>query len=373
MAPRKINGHWYADFWFHAPGGERQRVRKRAPINTEVAARQLERAWVKEQFEGAPLGEMKVVEAPTLEQYAPVFMTSSVGNKRNSFKDKESIFRLHLLPRWGNRRIDGITVNDLDTYKTEYTLPAPEGGRGLSKKTVNNHLIVINALLKKAFDDGVVPRRVKAKLFKLRSVRDTEFRFLSFDERDRLLDAAQKDPDDFEWYVMTLVGVFTGMRIGELQALRWAWVDLPAGRLVVRERYHKGVFDTPKSGSNREIPLHPRVVAALKALRHMRGPLVFCDPSGEVRKWSAATWALKRIARRAGLADWDSLGWHELRHTFASHLVMKGAPLKAVQELLGHATIELTLRYSHLSPEVKRDCVLLLGSGEPAGMGSSGG
>jgi len=62
-------------------------------------------------------------------------------------------------------------------------------------------------------------------------------------------------------------------------------------------------------------------------------------------------------SKRAGIRR---IGWHALRHTFASHLVMRGAPIKAVQELLGHATIEMTMRYSHLSPDVRRDAVALL-------------
>jgi len=64
-----------------------------------------------------------------------------------------------------------------------------------------------------------------------------------------------------------------------------------------------------------------------------------------------------RACKRAGLRR---IGWHVCRHTFASHLVMRGAPIKAVQELMGHSTMEMTMRYSHLSPDVRRDAVGLL-------------
>lgn len=362
MPPRKIRGSWHADFWFDYPDGRRERIRKKAPLNTEASARDFERVWVKNALIGNPAAQTIVEKGvPTLEAYVPRFMTSSVGNKRNSYKDKETIFRLHLLPRFGARRLDEITVDDIDAFKADYT-----GELGFEKKTVNNHLIVLNALLKKAFDDGVVPKRVRGKLFKVRAVKDTEFKFLTFDEKARLLQAGRKDPADYEWYCMILCALQTGMRIGELLALKWSSVDLIAGRLVVRERFHKGILDTPKSGQNREIPLEPGLVSALRALKHLRGQWVFCDERGEPHKWAKATWGLQRVARRAGLEGWDRLGFHELRHTFASHLVMKGAPLKAVQELLGHATIELTLRYAHLSPEVKKECIMLL-SDAPSG------
>ena len=66
---------------------------------------------------------------------------------------------------------------------------------------------------------------------------------------------------------------------------------------------------------------------------------------------------LWRACRKAGLRQ---IGWHVLRHTYASHLAMRGAPLKAIQELLGHATIEMTMRYAHLSPGARRDSARLL-------------
>lgn len=72
-------------------------------------------------------------------------------------------------------------------------------------------------------------------------------------------------------------------------------------------------------------------------------------------------WPLKRALKNAGLRH---IGWHALRHSFASHLVMRGAPIKSVQELLGHSSIEMTMRYAHLSPDVGRDAVKLLDARE---------
>jgi site-specific recombinase XerD len=113
----------------------------------------------------------------------------------------------------------------------------------------------------------------------------------------------------------------------------------------------------PKSGKPREIPLGEEVKAALKAHRHLRGPLVFCDLDRHVLTEGETRHPLWRACRRAGLRQ---ITWHVLRHSFASHLVMRNAPIKAVQELLGHATILMTMRYAHLAPEVARETVRLL-------------
>jgi site-specific recombinase XerD len=105
------------------------------------------------------------------------------------------------------------------------------------------------------------------------------------------------------------------------------------------------------------VPLGDEVLAALKKHRHLRGELVFCAIDGRMLGKNKCKHPLWRACKRAGLRR---IGWHVLRHTFASHLVMRGVPLKAVQELMGHATVEMTMRYAHLSPNVPRDAVRCL-------------
>lgn len=178
-------------------------------------------------------------------------------------------------------------------------------------------------------------------------------KLLDFEEADRLVAGAEEG----EWRTMILLGLRTGLRQGELLALRWQDVDLVAGRVLVRQNVVRGHIGTPKSGKGREVPLGDEVRATLKAHRHLRGQYVFCNGNGVMWTKGEAKGPLWKACRKAGLR---TISWHVLRHTFASHLVMRGAPLKAVQELLGHSTIQMTMRYAHLGPEIVRDAVKLL-------------
>ena len=113
----------------------------------------------------------------------------------------------------------------------------------------------------------------------------------------------------------------------------------------------------PKGGRSRCLPMTQRLTAALKAARHLRSDRVSCLPDGSPFTCDRVIKAIRGAQRVAGLGE---AGVHVLRHTFCSHLAMKGAPARAIQELAGHADLSTTQRYLHLSPAATEDAIRLL-------------
>jgi integrase len=295
-------------------------------------------------------------EAPKVREFVETYLDASrLQNKPSSVEAKEWTLRRHLVPAIGDLRLDQVTYAVIEDLKIELARKPARNKlettepQTLSAKSINNYLTILRRMLviaRKRGLIGVVPEIDWLK------VPPQEFDFLDFEETKRLLAKV-----DAEWHTMVLVALRTGMRMGELIALRWQDVDLVAGKITVRQNAVKGKIGTPKSGKEREIPLSNETIAALKSYRHLKGPLVFCTSEGRMLKYTELRHPLWRACKRAGLRP---IQWHACRHTFASHLVMRGVPLKAVQELLGHSTIQMTMRYAHLGPEVTRDAVNLL-------------
>ncbi|MEM9459498.1 MAG: site-specific integrase [Myxococcota bacterium] len=191
------------------------------------------------------------------------------------------------------------------------------------------------------------------------------FDFLDFDEARRLVKAAGHAPDP--WCAMIPTTLWSGLRLGELRALRWDDVDLVAARLHVRHAADdKNTLHPPKSGLPRIVDLPRKAVAVLRGHQHLRGRFVFCREDGSMlTNWDCSSRSLEpegdgplmKVCRKAGLRR---IGWHVLRHTYASHLVMRGATLTEVKELLGHASLDMTMRYLHLSPAARKAAVALL-------------
>jgi integrase len=343
---RDASGRWRYRKTINLPGGRKERISGTPIVNTKMAAENAEREHIQRLLSAPstpPPAPPK--EVPTFAKFAEEFMAtySEANNKPSEVQSKRTILRCHLLAAFGEKKLDVIQQREIEAYKSA-KLKA-----GLAPKSVNNHLTILRRILSLAAEWGVLTHTPPVKWLKCP---EPEFDFLDFDEAVRLEKGAAG-----EWAVMITVGLTTGLRQGELLALRWEDVDLVRGRLLVRRAVARGVIGTPKSGKSREIPLNEKALAALKRQRHLRGELVFCDDAGKMLRKGSCKWPLWSACKRAGLRR---IGWHVLRHTFASHLVMRRAPLKAVQELLGHSTIEMTMRYSHLSPDVRKDAVRLL-------------
>lgn len=296
---------------------------------------------------------------------------AKLHNKPSEVHTKERNLRIHIVPALGHLRLDQIGSEQADKFASAQ-LEA-----GYSAKTINNHLAILSKMLGLAAERHKITRSPKVELLRVASQDPV---FLTFGQADKLVDAT----DDGIWRTMVIVALKTGLRLGELRALRWSDVDLDRGLLRVTQNAWERKADDqeigmPKSNKTREVPMPSPAIDALRKHRHLRGPLVFCDNDGSILTHSACEWAMDKAVRRAGLpcrptkkerraghqTPDDVVGWHTMRHTFASHLVMRGAQLKAVQEILGHSTIQMTMRYAHLSPDVRRDAVKLLD--EPSG------
>jgi integrase len=170
-------------------------------------------------------------------------------------------------------------------------------------------------------------------------VNNRRLRYLSQEEIWRLLDAA-----DEVLCPLVLVALHMGLPRGKMLALTWPDVDFRHG--VVRVLHSK-------NGERREIPMNHTMRATLEQIsRQVDTDLVFPGQSGQARVKIRGRF--HRALREAGI---EGLVWHDLRHTFASCLVMSGVNLTSVKELMGPKTIAMTLRYAHLAPSFQRDAI----------------
>ncbi len=345
-ARRSRNGKgWEVDIIVRTPDGKKVRERTDAPVSSKTAAQR----WGEQREHHLAIhGKSENrKEAPIVSEFYPQYLSySENNNKPSTAYAKKSIFTVNILPVFGNHRLDRVSAPALEAYKNRKLK------EGYSKKTINNHLAAVGKMLSLAKEWGLITDVPKMRLFRLQP---SDFEFLTFEEEPRFLAAVPP-----EWRTFALTPLKTGVRVGELLVLKWEDLDLVAGRMMVRRTLWNNQEGLPKGNRVREVPLGNEVMAALKAHRHLRGPYVFCDTSGKPFTHSQVKRVVPRACQKAGLAK--RLTTHDLRHSFASHLVMRGVTLKAVQELLGHATIEMTMRYAHLSPDVKRDAVKLLDS-----------
>ena len=334
------------DITLQWPDGTSDRKRTKAPVSSRSGAVRWGEARERHLLLHGPPKAKK--EVPTLEMFAPRFLdghTRANRHKPSGIAATESIVKWHLLPALGQKRLDAITNEQVQKLKLALAHLAP--------KTVNNVLTVLSTKLKKAVEWGDLDRLPCT--IKLLSNPKKTMGFHDFEEYERLLAVAEKRSP--EAYLMVLLGGEAGLRLGEIVALEWGDVDLHVRRLTVQRSDWRGHVTAPKNGRFRRLPMTQRLTSALKASRHLRSARVLCLPDGTPITRDRVIKAIRGSQRVAGLPQ---AGVHVLRHTFCSHLAMKGAPARAIQELAGHADLSTTQRYMHLSPAATEDAIRLL-------------
>jgi integrase len=347
--PTKHRGKWRIR-WLDEKGRRKSAVfddYKRA--QTELSRHHVEVEEIKRGIRNAPPPEK------TFGDLCDYWLENRAPRKRSA-KDDESIIRRHLRPAFGSMRVRDVGVEDVDTYVTEKL-----DGEELSDKTVANHVTLLGTMLRMASTFKVpwlpnVPRFRKPKV----ALFGRDYQWLrSDDEVRRFLSAASEEDE----YVAVLYGlaIYTGMRAGEIAGVEWPDIDLER-RLVTVQRS----FDGPtKSDRVRYVPILDPLLPVLRAwrLRHP-GRLVFTNQAGTMLQPSARVFqeVLHRVLARAGFPqierngkDRPYLRFHDLRHTFASRWVMKGGDLFKLQRILGHQSVQMTMRYAHLAPDAFRE------------------
>ena len=269
-------------------------------------------------------------------------MRARTRPSRAASADKELVFKNQLFPTLGKKRLDDIT--DEDVQQLKFTL------RHRKPTTVNNVLSVLSMLLKKAVEWRVLDHpRCMVRLVKRHQ---GTARFYSFEEFEALVAAARRVSSLAE--LVVLIGGEAGLRAGEMRALQWTDVDLTRRQLrVARSEWH-GHLTATKGGRVRYVPLTRRLAAALEAAQRgtRKADEVLKREYGLPFRESHLADLLAKVARAA---DMPPHGPHTLRHTFCSHLAMRGAAVGAIQLLAGHQDLTTTQRYMHLSPNMRSD------------------
>lgn len=278
-------------------------------------------------------------------------------NNKKDWDHDETRMNLHVLPLLGGKRLTEIGAADIETLKVKCQ------EKGMAAATVKHCLQCVRAIYNFCVRIGNYTGENPTRNVKFPKLDNARKRFFSDDQVDALLSAlAEKNMDVHD---MTLLSILAGLRFGEIAKLRWERVDLENGIIHV----------DGKNGETREAYLDNEELVEMfqrrkqladstpfvkKSAKAIPG-LVFPGPvHGGIMKDIPDTFmkAVTDLGFNVGYEDArQKLTFHSCRHTFGSRLAQQGVPLLTIKELMGHKTIEMTMRYSHLMPDHKRDAV----------------
>jgi integrase len=357
---RRSNGRWSYRETACKPNGKKVRINGCAPKhrNTQGAAEDA----LKQHLERIEHPERAGVVEPTAvitfgEWFNGRFWREWViaqKNKPTEVRSKQSIYRLHLEPRFKDTPIDQIDVSAIAQLRAD--LVEAE----LGEKRINNILAVLSKPLHYAAECNVIAHVPRMGLYK---VERPEIESWDFEQYARLLAAAKIEGED--WYAAVCLAGEAGLRSGEIKALRWREdVDLIAKTITVNQQTCHGETTTPKGRTRRTIPMTSTLEHALRRMESVRTGFVVRNLDGSAKRDGETCHAIERICRRAGL---PVRYWHTLRHSLGTHAALFGVNPWRLQSWLGHKRIDETMLYVHVAENHRREtpeAIVAAGRGE---------
>jgi integrase len=320
------------------------------PADAEVRLRDLlAGAPRKPPGRGAPAARVTFSEA--CEEWLR-YVTVERRRAPSTLRDYRRVLDGVLVPEFGAATpLDRITSERIDAYR-ERLLTEDR----LSRRTIQKTLVILHGVLRRAKRRGWIAYNPAADTERVTVSRTGEFSVLTPAEVHAVARAAGS-----EWETaMYIVAAFTGLRQGELRALRWTDVDFAKHLVHVRRAYAAGVVGPPKSRKVRSVPMSDQVARTLdgfsrRAMFTAPEDLVFAGPDGGPFHADTVRKAFYRALDRAGLghmrAKAEPITFHDLRHTFGT-LAVQAFPLTDVKAMMGHADISTTMIYVHHVPQI---------------------
>jgi integrase len=267
------------------------------------------------------------------------------GCKPSTLRGYRSQVNAYLLPAFGSMRLVDITEQKIERWRSG--MVGARSGREISNKTKNEQLVLMHAIFRRAVKVWGLPRNPLANVDRLRVRSSGDIQVFSPEEVWSLVRAASSEMDG----TIYLTAAFTGLRRGEILALRWRDIDFEGSTIRVRASFAANQLTTPKSGKVRSVPMAPDVAEALARLGQRErfigeDDFAFAAESGLPINGDALSTRYEKALANAGLRR---LRFHDLRHTFGTRMIAK-ADIRRVQEWMGHADIQTTMKYLHYEP-----------------------
>lgn len=296
-------------------------------------------------------------KAPSFKELAEAYILWAKENKAGGARDDVSRYHKHLAPRFDEMPVNEISALDLEKMKAELRK------EGLSLGSIEHCLKLFRQIVNKARLWGLYEGENPIKGVKIPNAQNGRIRFLSYEEARRLLEELKKVSSQV--HDIALISLHTGMRAGEIFNMKNYDIDL-----------ENGIIDIPdsKNKQSRKAFMTEGVKAILKERANGK-PTEYVFRSIKGGRVMEVSDSFARVVERLGFNEGIKdrrykITFHTLRHTFASWLALQGEPILTIKELLGHKSLEMTLRYAHLVPDQKREAALRL---EKAfGQGSKG-